>query len=154
MTSKLLGAGDEGRGVFTEDDILIACALRFDGYGYLQDHPLDHDQAVRSFCQTGEWRISPAQQLTVFFLLQRFLYKWGGETLLKTSATWRAFRSLFLLVCEYEIPEQYRQCHYYEEWVERYVPALADHAGVVRGIHEGTDYRSDDVVDPAAFSIS
>jgi len=124
-----------------EDDILIACALRFDGYRYLQDHPFDHERALADYRKTGEWHIAPLEQLTVFHLLQRFLYKWGGETLLRTSAMWKAFRSLFLLVCEYEIPEQYRNREYYDQWLQRYAPHLADHAALVRGIHESTGYE-------------
>lgn len=134
-----------------EDYILVTCALRFDGYRYLDDHPFDHQQAVQRFLETGEWRSSPLEQLTVFFLLQRFLCKWGGEMLPKTSATWNAFRSLFPLVCEYEIPEPYRHGEYHQQWSARYEPAVAEHVALVRAIHQSTEYSADDVVDPAAL---
>ena len=134
-----------------EDETLVACALRFDGYRYLDDHPFDHSQALDDFYRTGEWRLSQLEQLAVFFMLQRFLYKWGGEMLARTSAVWRAFRSLFLLVYKYEIPERFRHHDYFDAWVQDYVPTLVERAALIRRIHEDSNYSDGDVVEPSAL---
>lgn len=125
-----------------EDDILIAWALRFDGYKYLNERNFDHQAAVSHYLQTGDWNISLLEQLTVFFLLQRFLYKWGGETLPKDSQHWRAFRSLFLLTYAAEAPIEYRHDEYYDKWEWEYQPYQAMYAAQIQSVHEATGYQS------------
>lgn len=126
----------------TEDDILIACALRLDGYKYQDEHNFDHQAAMDHFFQSGEWNISPLEQLTVFFLLQRYLYKWGGEYLTKNSQEWRAFRSLFLATHAHDIPAEYRYPEYYASWEREYLPHLAAYVAQIQSIHDSTKYES------------
>ncbi len=56
---------------FDEHDILTHCALRFDGYAYLEQSGFDHQQALEDFFQTGEWNLSPLEAMTTLFTLQR-----------------------------------------------------------------------------------
>lgn len=126
----------------SEDDILIAYALRFDGHVHLRDHPFDHHQAYGEYFETDDWKhTSPMEKLTVFFLLQRFLYKWGGEMLPKTSLEWKAFRSLFLQTYQYEIPKEYRHWEFYADWEKEFASNQALHAEIVREIHRTTEYE-------------
>lgn len=125
----------------SEDDILIACALRFHGYNYQDTHPFDHQRALDHFITDNEWDISQTEQLAVFFLLQRFLYKWGGEQLPKNSREWKAFRSLFLITHAYDIPAEYRHQDYYTSWERDYQPYQNAYVARVRHIHETTDYQ-------------
>lgn len=51
-----------------EDDILVACALRFDGHKYVTDHNFDHLAAFRTIEQTGDLApFEQLQQLALFF---------------------------------------------------------------------------------------
>lgn len=61
-----------------EDDVLIHCALRFDGWKYKEATGFDHFQALDCYWETGEWALQPEEQLCMFFLLQRGLYKYGS----------------------------------------------------------------------------
>lgn len=125
----------------SEDDILSACALRFDGWQYIEMTDFDHQRALESFFQTGQWPSVALEQLAMFFTLQRGLFKWGLEYEPKHGRYWRAFRSLFLLVHSYEIPEEYRLAGYYEEWESEYRPRLAECVALVERIHATTPYH-------------
>lgn len=61
----------------------------------------------------------------------------------KHGKYWRAFRSLFLLVNAYEIPEAYRMPEYYTRWRDLYLPRLSECIALVRGIHDATSYDDD-----------
>jgi hypothetical protein len=80
-----------------EDEILICCALRFDGYKYREMAGFDEEPPLREFFRTGRWSLTPLEQMTTFFMLQRGLYKWGLEYEPRNGRYWKAFRSLFLL---------------------------------------------------------
>ena len=134
-----------------ERSILSACALRFDGHHYRDTTGLDIDQGIDTFFETGEWRLTQLDQLAHFFLLQRFLGKWGGEYEPLNGKYWRAFRSLFLLVHSYEMPEHYRLQPYYEEWEREYHPHLEQCVALVRYVHEHTPY--DDKAPPMSEDI-
>jgi hypothetical protein len=125
---------------FKEEHILTHCALRFDGYAYREATGFHENEALEDFLSTGQWNITTEEQLTAFFLLQRFLMKWGGEYLSERGKEWRAFRSLFLLTCEYEIPPKYRFNGEYEVWEKKYRPRHAECVQTIRHIHETTDY--------------
>jgi hypothetical protein len=57
-----------------EHDILICCALRFDGYKYDDDHDADVDALIHEFFRTGQWQGTDAECLNAFFHLQRSLF--------------------------------------------------------------------------------
>ena len=128
-----------------EDEILMTCALRFDGYKYKQLTDFDQKGALEDFFATGEWTISPLEQLATFFLLQRGLFKWGLEWEPKDGKYWRAFRSLFLLVHHYEVPEALRDTvnDSYYRWEYKYKPRLLECVEFIRGIHKNTRYEDE-----------
>ena len=94
-----------------ESDILIAYALRFDGYahefsGDSQQDVLRHELSLA--VEDGIYPEDPIIQLRCLFSLQRDLCKLGGETLPECSAEWRAYRMLFLMTALAAVPEDYR----------------------------------------------
>jgi hypothetical protein len=129
-----------------EDGILIACALRFDGYKYREMAGFDEERPLQRFFETGRWDLSPLEQMTTFFILQRGLYKWGLEHEPRDGRYWKAFRSLFLLSYGHRIPHAFRPTDpdLYARWKYRFVPRLAECVSVVRRIHESTTYRGRD----------
>lgn len=134
----------------SEDDILIACALRFDGPKYVDKRNFDHIAAFRTIKQTGD--LAPferLQQLTLFYMLQRYLYKWGGEMLSHRSPEWRTFRELFFLCCRAKIPKAYRFEPYYTEWERTYAPQIDDCTALVRRTHQSIDYLPKTALDPS-----
>jgi hypothetical protein len=127
----------------SEDEILIAGALRFRGYDYQERHGFDFRPVVRRFLDTGRWPETEAAQLATLFMLQRYLYKWGGEYEPKHGGYWRAFRSLFLHTHLYVVPDEFRHREYAERWDQVYRPFLDAAVGVVLRIHEKTRYVDD-----------
>lgn len=123
-----------------ERQILNTCALRFDGWRYKGDHQFDQRQAITHFFNTGTWQLSEHEQLAVFFLLQRGLCKWDLVYEPEHGRFWRAFRSLFLLVYDYEIPPEYALSEYVEQWQRDFVPHLDECVALVRQIHETIAY--------------
>ena len=122
----------------TEIDILTAWALRFDGYLYCESARwLDADRmrATNNIVESLHLPFDPLKQLTVFFMLQRWLLKWGGETVCPRAPDWRAFRTLFLLTAGYEIPPRWRHGTWYAEWELDYQPHLADCIAIVAKSH-------------------
>jgi hypothetical protein len=126
-----------------ENGILSACALRFDGYKYQEATRYDPASALNDFWRTGEWPSDPLKQLASFFFLQRFLCKWGGETLPKNCKYWQAYRSLFLLVNTYDIPKTYRISDWFERWQADFKPQLALYVVLIHEIHSSTLYNDD-----------
>jgi len=55
--------------------MLMYCALRVDGYRYQQETDFDYQTALSTYMSTGDWSpLNELEQLTVFFMLQRYLY--------------------------------------------------------------------------------
>ncbi len=123
-----------------ENEILICCALRFDGWAYCSATGFDQRKAIDDFFETGRWELTDQEKLAVFFLLQRGLYKWDLVYEPKHGRFWRAFRTLFFEVCELDAGEPYRGMTYIEEWERDYKPILPQCIEVVRRVHESTQY--------------
>lgn len=68
-------------------------------------------------------------------MLQRFLYKWGGESLGRRSPEWRALRTLFLVTASYEILPQYRHDKWYAVWDRDFPPSAAESISTIARIH-------------------
>ena len=126
-----------------EDEVLICCALRFDGWKFIKDTGFAYEVALERFWATGQWELTPEEQLALFFMLQRGLYKWGLEREPRRGKYWRAFRSLFLEVYGYAIPDPYQHPQYLAEWAQRFEPTLPEWVNLVQHLHETTIY--DDV---------
>jgi hypothetical protein len=113
-----------------EEHAIGACALRFDGYAYWETRYRDfgHKDASNPGEVSGmlaEGRCffeNDLDNLLVFFLLQRYLGKWGGERLPENSNEFITFLLLFLHCYRLEIPERFRFEPYYTEW-QRQSPA-------------------------------
>jgi hypothetical protein len=119
-----------------EDEILINCALRFDGWQYEIDRGLENAGGLSSLVEPvlegRRFHSDPNDNLAAFFGIQRYLYKWGGEMLLPHSREHVAFRLLFLDVYRYEIPEKYRKEPYWQEWEDKYRPRQEHYAAIIR----------------------
>ncbi|MEM7680636.1 MAG: hypothetical protein AAF288_01635 [Planctomycetota bacterium] len=126
-----------------ECDILIAAALRFDGYSYAESVRLeiaDFDRRVGPDVTNSD---APAEEkFAALFALQRFLFKWGGERLPTYSPEWKRFRELFLATAESVPPRSFAAEGYFDHWQARYAPRVSECIALVRRIHEETAYVS------------
>jgi hypothetical protein len=127
---------------FDESELIGACALRFDGYAYSRETGFDAtraDAALAHFFETGEWDTAPLELLATFFLLQR-RYRWqyisGGDENEVSTEGWRAYRTLFLELCDYPIAERYRTKSYYRQWEDLFKPTLPAFKELVRAAME------------------
>lgn len=123
-----------------ENELLIACALRFDGYRYAEETGLNGPDGdgrglaalADPVVKTLELYPEPLDNLAAFFTLQRFLYKWGGERLTAFSREHLAFRLLFLDVYRQDIPERFRFEPYYSDWERDFAAGRELHAARIR----------------------
>lgn len=126
----------------SEDYILTHSALRINGYRYRDETDLDTDGILDVFYRTGSFgTATPPDKLACFFLLQRFLCKWGGERLSKNSPEWKAYRQLFLDTARVEVPCEFRPrepCA--TRWEHRIHPRLDDCIAIVAAEHKKTEY--------------
>jgi formylglycine-generating enzyme required for sulfatase activity len=130
---------------FDEMDILICCALRFDGYKYKEEHELFPSNITEHYLRTGQWQATKLELLTEFYCLQRALCKWDLAWEPYNSAYWRGFRELFFLLCTSDIPEEYRSEQFpecYDKWQKVFQPRLSECVAEVRRVHNSIDYLS------------
>lgn len=123
---------------FSESNVIGACALRMDGYKFIEETGFDVDEALDYFFRTGSWNISQIEQMAIFFIIQR-AFRQPLEYEPENGRYWRAFRELFLKICGEDIPEKYRHA-IYEEWQEKYAPHLAKYVKRVERIHKTIRY--------------
>lgn len=132
---------------YEEHDVLTACALRFDGYKYLE-HVLHGDKSVIQQClDRGDVPENPLLQMAAFFHLQRYLMKWGGEHEPLHGRKWRLFRTLFLAVVNRPVPPEFQLPDRYAAWLHNYEPYREQCIQTVQHVHELTEY--DDEALPA-----
>lgn len=130
------------------DDILISAALRFDGYKYAERRRFNHIAAQKTYEKSRDWsHLGRYQRMAVFFTLQRYLYKWGGDMLSRRSLTWRGFLELFLSTYRYDVPAAYRLPEYYERWATCYVPRLGGCLAAVEKVYYTTQYADVDFIE-------
>lgn len=134
------GESETGKTQFTEDDILIACALRVNGYTYAESKNLDISHFYEKLEKQGMEGLTAFEKMLTLFAMQRYLYKWGGEYQVRQSRIWQQFRELFLSVADCEVPEPYRDEQLYPRWCQEFVPRLQECIHVVREIHESSEY--------------
>lgn len=125
---------------YQEQDVLTACALRFDGYKYLEQVLEDDRSVIDAHVDQGTIPEDPFLRMTMFFLLQRYLMKWGGEHEPKHGKFWRLFRQLFFAVVDQPVPMAFQHEGNYQNWVQNYEPCRAQCVKVVRAVHEATEY--------------
>lgn len=90
------------------DQFLDFHALRFDGYAYRDRQDFDPTAMLIVLEQTADYaRYHEFELQTGFFLLQRYLRKWGGERCPREAASRRVYRELFLRLWNADIPERW-----------------------------------------------
>jgi hypothetical protein len=134
------GESDMAERQFSEDDILIAFALRMNGYKYADSKNLEISHFYEKLEKQGMEDLTTIEKMVALFAMQRYLYKWGGEYQVRQSRIWQQFRELFLNVADCEVPEPYRDDQLYARWRDEFVPRLQECIRMVREIHETTEY--------------
>ena len=133
--------------IISEDYILINSALRMDGYKYRDETDLDTKVMAKSFIETGNFdAFTPLDKLAFFFLLQRWLCKWGGEYLPHNAYDWKMYRQLFLDTAEVEVPREFmpEEDSWWSKWKYRIKPRLDECVAIVSEIHRNTEYEDPD----------
>lgn len=124
-----------------ENEWLIPCALRFDGYRYAaahghSDQPFDFAEA---FVRKPDMDAGVEFLMAAMFMLQRRLMKEGVQS--KTCQAWRIFRSLFLRLCREPVPGEYRHDPTADEWETMFLPRLAEGIQIVSAMDAATEYE-------------
>ncbi len=109
---------DQDLGQHDDDDAFIFAALRFDGYAFRDATGFDDHAAFERARDEGPDGLTLEQRFALLFLLQRYLYKWGGERLSRSGPEWRLFRRLFVELAPQDAPERYRVDDYDRRWRE------------------------------------
>ena len=129
-------------------DTMFACALRFDGWRWLERSRFDDlgicPEAFRPIidpiCDTLTFHEDEMANFAAFFILQRYLYKEGIHT-----PFWRrehtAFRFLFLHLYPHPTPREF-QLHE-EAWREVSIARRRRHAAIVRETLLSSNLRRD-----------
>jgi len=126
-----------------EDEILVAYALRFsDEYEDFQQSSSQENLLVMvdRAIHNGIFPQDSIDQFRCFIHLQRWLFKWGGESLHKSSLAWRAFRTLFLMTASQTLAERNRRAEYYEKWEREFAPRLSRNIALIARLHTQTRY--------------
>lgn len=108
------------------------CALRFQGYEYMQSIGGDFSALIDQVVKERILYEEQNHNFAAFFGLQRFLYKWGGESLTKYSDEHMAFDFLFLHLYQIEPQERFHYPEYCDQWQREFVPWKESIAGYVR----------------------
>jgi len=98
------------------EDVQTACALRFDGYLYQEKTGIEFPDLNKPIKATRRMYKDPLKNFAVFFALQRFLCKWGGEQLTKQSPEHMAYDFLYLQLYQIETPVEYAYAEFAERW--------------------------------------
>lgn len=106
---------------FAEHDLLGACAQRFDGYRYMSETGFELPDGYAALYGTPAWDFTLPQALTIFFMHQRLVMKWGMSRP-DGNSDWQLMRRLFVELAPAEIPEPWRANVAYDRWMEIYAP--------------------------------
>ena len=124
-------------------DILNYCALRFDGYRFLEDTEFDAKTALDNYKKTEICDYNDEEKLAIFFILQRSLCKWSLVYEPYHGHWWRLFRQLFFDVVEIPLPEKYRHEQWTDRWETDFLPRKQEIVEIVRKEHESINYDDD-----------
>lgn len=125
-----------------EREIISRWALRFRGWDYVEETGFDHEAALRALMHDGQMPRAIEESFCCFFLLQRHLFKWGGESLPGDSREWRALRSLFLTVAGWPVPVRWRSAEHHRAWARLPAAKRLDDVRFVYRVHAGTAYAA------------
>jgi hypothetical protein len=122
-----------------ESDILTGGALRFDGYRHVGVTGFDPRAATERACERRVLDfLDECEAFSALFHLQRWLFKWGGETQGHDVPEWWVMRELFLRTARLPTPLGYVVADYEDEWHRVYVPRLEEAIRVVQDAHVST----------------
>ena len=124
---------------FRPDEIVIACALRFDGHKYIEETGFDVDAAIDEYMETETWDCPDKEKLCAFFILQRCLCKWSLVYEPYHGHYWRIFRQMFFEVVDLEIPAGY-EVEWNSKWDDDYAWQCKKAIASVRRKHQRTKY--------------
>ena len=135
---------------------MTTCALRFDGYRYREDvggdreEPSGDDGVSRSLAVTkrleehADYELHcPFDLLTSFFLLQRWLHKWGGEQSAENAASRRVYLELFIVTHDIYVPRKWSMRAVdpsYYAWRWAYAPVARPYVQLARQRLESVDF--------------
>lgn len=118
------------------ESTMITCALRFDGYRWLEEAwpPGANDFTPLTVPLVRTLRLHPTaeENFAAFFALQRWLFKWGGETQSQGAADHTAFRFLFLHLHHLPTPIDFVNPEHEWQWLGIDRGMIAEHAAMVR----------------------
>jgi hypothetical protein len=121
-------------------EAMSICALRFDGYKFEESvglaEPGSTGAGLRAWIEPIVAELTLHQDenrnLAAFFGLQRYLHKWGGEMLTKSSPEHIAYDFLFLHLYRQSIPTALESIEYCQQWQQRYAKRREEIAAYVR----------------------
>ena len=119
-------------------EAMLVCALRFDGYRYLEvvhrelSKETDFSPLVGPLVDTLSFHTDPNDNFAAFFALQRFLHKWGGEHLTKYSREHMAYDRLFLMLYRQPVPKDFVDQEYDLRWEREFASRAEAVAAYVR----------------------
>ncbi len=151
------GKGLGGCGWRPEDEkegsLFTACALRFDGYGWLKARARSEssgcddeaeeefrDSLLRDFFTRENYDRPVEELLFVFFIIQRLWIK--EPWLLWDEQLARVARRLFLETCTVETPLEFRYDTFQRRWEEEFAPRLPWLIAFVRRRDAETEYEN------------
>lgn len=137
-----------------ESKVISACALRFDGYRYLEEvglgtrrdlegggEVLDLEKETEQFFTHPDYTMPADYLSTMLFLIQRQFIREGW--LRWDSQLARIARRLFVLTCRYEVPAHFRHDDCAAMWERKYARFTADLARFVEERDASTVYRDE-----------
>lgn len=110
------------------------CALRFEGWEYINNF-IGEDRLVEVLNDFKKTLVILPRELdnfALYFALQRYLGKWGGERLTKYAQEHYAFDFLFLHLYRLPTPEGFINGHYEKEWNEFLFSEREKVSGIIR----------------------
>ena len=150
-TSKKRGAALDALLLRAAGEVQQAASLRFDAYGFLQrSYGLASDYSGWTdrwelLFRTGNGQLPAGddEALSLAFLYQRYLNKWGGEHEQRHGFRHRLWRASVLRTIRVPTPPDWRLADYDHEWERHYRPHLDAAEACVREIHERMKYDDD-----------
>ena len=137
-----------------ESKVISACALRFDGYRYIEEASLgrrrqledgggvlDLVEETEQFFTHPDYTMPADYLSTMLFLIQRQFIREGW--LRWDSQLARIARRLFVLTCRYEVPVRFRLEDWATRWDRKYARFTAELVRFVEERDTATVYRDD-----------
>jgi len=142
---------DHSEPAYREELLITTCALRFDGYRYIEEEGigmrreedddtswLDLTAETEAFFTRPDYDAPLDYQRMMLFLVQRNFIREG--CLRWTSQLARLTRQLFVRTCRGEVPVHLRVADWADSWDAEFAPYVKDHIRFVEGRDRETVY--------------